>query len=225
MHTGLARIDEIYTGERAARFSCAENLIPAPGQYALAWALSEPDAPLPVPVFQAEVCPGGFYAAAPLPPTWTPGLTLRLSGPRGRGFHFPPIARRVALAALGGSPARLRALIAPALAQGAALALLSDSLPAADLPLAVEILPLSALAEISQWAEYLALDLPRAALPGLDLQKLAASLSLEILLETPLPCGGLAECGACAVLVGRKPLLTCKDGPVFEGRQLILRGI
>ncbi len=223
MRTGTGYIEEIFHGERAARLACAANLIPAPGQFVLAWADSEPDAPLPVPVFQSESCTGGFYAGAPLPLAWQPGTVLRLTGPFGRGFHLPPAARRVALAALGATPARLLALIRPALAQGAAVSLLADTLPAAVLPLAVEILPLAALSDISQWADYLALDLPRSALPGLDLQKLAASLNLEILLETPLPCGGLAECGVCAVRAGRKALLTCKDGPVFEGRHLISR--
>lgn len=223
MHSGTGQINEISTGERAARIFCAATLIPAPGQFLLAWAPAQTEAALPAPVFLAESCPGGFYAAAPLPVAWSPGETLQLTGPRGRGFHLPAIARRVALAAFGASPARLLALLRPALAQGAAISLLTDTLPITTLPPSVEILPLAALPEISRWADYLALDVSRSALPGLDLQKLSAAAPLEVLLETPLPCGGMAECGVCAVFVGRKTRLTCKDGPVFEGRQLISR--
>ncbi|NCP88303.1 MAG: hypothetical protein CO094_03855 [Anaerolineae bacterium CG_4_9_14_3_um_filter_57_17] len=220
MHTGTSQIDEISTGERAARIFCASNLVPAPGKYLLAWALSEPDTPLPAPVFLAETCPGGFYAAAPLPVAWIPGTTLHLTGPLGRGFHLPAIARRVVLVSLGATPARLLALIRPALAQGASVSLLCAN-PPANLPLAVEILPPDSLTEMAAWADYLALDLPRERLPELALAALAGQTMLEVLLETPLPCGGLGECGVCAVVAGRKIWLACKDGPVFEGRQLI----
>ena len=41
----------------------------------------------------------------------------------------------------------------------------------------------------------------------------------QVLVRTPLPCGGIAACGVCAVhLTGssRDYRLACKDGPVFQ---------
>lgn len=226
MRTGTARIDETLIQDgRAARILCAPGLVPAPGQYLLAWASSEPARPLAVPVFRAASHPGGFYAAAPLPVAWSPGTLLAVRGPLGRGFHLPATARRVALAAWGGNPARLLALLEPAESQNAEITLLTENAPPA-LPHSVEILPLSALPETAQWADYLALDAPRAALPTLqtllqpESRPRFSGYTIEILLETPLPCGGIAECGACAVATPRAALLACKDGPVFDWKSL-----
>ncbi len=237
MHSGTGRIDETFIqAGRAARMTCAPNLVPAPGQYLLAHAPSEPDSPLPHPVFLAASHPRGFYAAQPLPVAWTPGTELTLRGPLGRGFRLPASARRVALAAFGSNCSRIISLLEPALAQKAEITLLSETIPS-GLPPTIEILPPTALAETAKWADYLAIDAPRAALAAIqealqpDLRRsysgytpnLANNSSLmligyatEILIETPLPCGGMAECGVCAVPTKSGYLLACKDGPVFE---------
>lgn len=227
MRTGTARIDErLIQDGRAARILCAPGLVPAPGQYLLAWAPCEPARPLAVPIFRAASHPAGFYAAAPLPIAWTPGTLLTLRGPFGRGFHLPSAARRIALAAWGDNPTRLLALLEAAQAQNAEITLLTENVPPA-LPPSIEILPLSALAETARWADYLALDAPRAALPTLQAllhpqsRAYSSGYTIEILLETPLPCGGIAECGACAVSTPRAPLLACKDGPVFDWKSLL----
>ncbi len=239
MHSGPGQIDETFIeAGRAARITCAPNLVPAPGQYLLAHAPSEPDDPLPHPVFLAASHPRGFYAARPLPVSWTPGTQLSLRGPFGRGFRLPASARRVALAAFGDTPSRLLALLSPALAQKAEITLLADT-PPDGLPPAIEILPLTALAETVKWADYLAIDAPRAALaliqqmlspdsyssPSDYTPNFAAKLfpvatfigyTTDILIETPLPCGGLAECGACALQARRETLPALQDGPVFD---------
>ncbi len=251
MHSGTGQIDETFIQAcpevrgigRAARITCAPNLVPAPGQYLLAHAPSEPDSPLPHPVFLAASHSRGFYAAQPLPVSWTPGTRLTLRGPLGRGFRLPATSRRAALAAFGGNPSRLLALLEPALAQKAEITLLADT-PPDGLPPAVEILPLTALADTITWADYLAIDAPRAALAAIQetlfpdspapysgyTPNLAAKpfptaafigCATDILVETPLPCGGMAECGACAIPSRRGTLLACKDGPVFDLKSVL----
>ncbi|HEY3310596.1 MAG TPA: hypothetical protein VGK00_03045 [Anaerolineales bacterium] len=230
MHSAKGCIEEVYLDERrAARLSCPAALLPAPGQYLLAAALGDQETALAQPVFSAGVCLGGFHAAPPLPAHWQPGTQLDLRGPLGKGFSLPAGARAVVLAAFG-SCARLLALLEPALAQKASVVLLADR-PPAGLPAALEILPLAALPETAPWADYLALDLPRANLPELiDLlnlyprEKYAQAKAFQpggltqALLETPMPCGGLADCGACAVTLrpGSGYKLACQDGPVFD---------
>ncbi|RPH60939.1 MAG: hypothetical protein EHM81_05290, partial [Chloroflexi bacterium] len=203
-----------------ARLSCPPALIPAPGQYLLAHAATDSDAPLAHPLFPTDTTSNGFHAAPPIPSNWLPGLELTLRGPLGRGFHLPPAARRVALAAFGSTSARLLALLEPALSQKAEIVLLADT-PPENLPAAIEISPLAALAEITPWADYLALDAPRAALPAIrDIlnpgSRYFYPVAAEILVETPLPCGGMGECGVCAVPQRRGYRLACKDGPVFD---------
>jgi hypothetical protein len=218
MHIAKGCIDEIYLdGRRAARLSCPPALIPAPGQYLLAHDATDLDSPLAHPVYSAGLCPGGFYIAPPLPSNWLPGVELTLRGPLGHGFNLPISSRFVALAAFGETCARLLALLEPALAQKAAIILLTDN-PPNNLPSAVEISPLSALPETIQWADYLAIDIPRAAIPDTlsPIQQLIHSGYAQIFIETPVPCGGMAECGVCAVRLRKGYQLACKDGPVFD---------
>ncbi len=213
-------LERFLDGRRAAaRIACPRTLIPAPGQYLLAHDPASRD-PLAVPVFPAGDSAEGFLAASPLPPGWNPGLALALRGPLGRGFALPASARRVALAVLDVTPAYLLGLIPPAQAQGAALSLVCDD-PPDGLPADVEIRPLAAFAEVSDWADYLALAVPRESLPGWR-ERVRSGDQLEVpreaqaLIVTPMPCGGLADCGVCSVDVKRGMELACKDGPVFD---------
>ncbi len=215
-------IAEIYfQGRRAARLICPAALVPAPGQYVLAQAATDSDAPLAQPIFQTGTAPNGFYAAPPFPLNWQPGAELTLRGPLGHGFHLPPAARKVGLAAFGLTSARLLSLLEPALAQKAAIVLLTEA-ALEGLPAAVEISPLSALPEIAQWADYLALDAPRAAIPTIQdiLKPNFSGCATEILVETPIPCGGMGECGVCAVKTRKGYRLACKDGPIFDLKTL-----
>ena len=190
---------------------------------------------MPAPVFSAGSVPGGFLIAPPIPLTWQPGTTLSLRGPLGRGFSLPASARSVALVALGDTYARLKPLLMAALEQTASVVLVSElSLP--DLPPEVEIQPVSALPEVAQWADYLAIDVDRESLPGLremlgfgeqagvKIEAQAApwrAPAERVLVVTPMPCGGMAECGVCAVTVRRGWKMACKDGPVFDLNELI----
>jgi dihydroorotate dehydrogenase electron transfer subunit len=220
MPTATGKIDEILTHtERAARISCAPGMVPAPGQYLLAHTSADL---LPVPLFLAESHPAGFYAAAPLPVAWQPGATLHLRGPFGRGFSLPTRAARVALATFTPSAGALLPLLDFALKHSAAVTLLSDHLPA-QIPPRVEILPLSALPQAALWAGYLALHLTRAdlqtRLPALLPPPYPAGFA-QALLQTEMPCGGMAECGVCALRTRRGVRLICKDGPVFDLREI-----
>lgn len=224
MHSYPAHLAEIrLQGSLASAWvACPPGAIPAPGRYVLAWALDDLDAPLATPLFAAEAAETGFLAAPPLPAHWQPGAQLLLKGPLGRGFNLPSGARRLALAALGETESRLLPLLHQALEHEAAIALFSD-LPLRRLPAAVEIHPLDELPEALQWADFLALDVPLPALPGLR-QRLGLAneldhlpCSAQALILAPMPCGGLGACGACSLPGrGKRWKLACQDGPVFD---------
>ena len=231
MQTGAGRVSELILqdGRRAARISCPADLIPHPGQYLL--ASDDSYAPLPVSLYYTEsasdgvaVAPWRHFIASPAPDAWTPGMEIFLRGPLGRGFKLPASARKVALIAFDDSPSRLRGLIAPALKQGAAVTLLSDS-PVDNLPDDVEVQPLASLAEMAEWAEYAAFDVARETLPRLveKLNRLSQPSrwkEAEVFIHTPVPCGGVAECGVCAVVTKSGWKMACKDGPVFNLREI-----
>ena len=220
MQTGTGQVLELILEDenRYVRVACPSALIPMPGQYLLASDGS--DAPLPVPLFHTDSTLQGFVAPAPTTASWSPGLRLQLRGPLGRGFVLPPAARKVALVAFDDSPARLRGLIGLALRQDAAVVLVSTS--AGDtLPDEVEVQPLSALTDILEWTEYAAMDVGRENLRQL-IERIGKwkPLEAQILVRTPVPCGGIAECGVCAVTLRDEWKLACKDGPVFDWREL-----
>src|SRR5215208_1862622 len=221
MYTGKGRVVELMLADgcRYARLSCPEKLIPSAGQYLLAG--HESDMPLPVSIFYTDSAPQGFITAAP--DSWNPGDDLYLRGPLGRGFTLPTSARKIALIVFDDSPARLRGLIQSALRQQAAVALVCNS-TADDLPDEVEVLPFSALDEILRWSDFVAVDVSRENLLGLreSLQMsnhLPAVKDAQVLIRTQMPCGGVAECGVCAVVTKSHWKMACKDGPVFAWRE------
>jgi hypothetical protein len=223
---GTGELVELYleSGRTGGRLLCPQNLIPEPGQYLLAHDPAS-DALLPAPVFNAGSIPGGFLLAPPIPRTWRPGMKLSLHGPLGRGFSPPESARRVALVPLGETAARLRPLLVAALEAGAAVVLVGN-LDLPDLPLEVEVQPASALADVTAWADYIVIDMPIACLPGLRErlgidEQAKAKVEAQVLVVTHMPCGGIAECGVCAVSVRRGWKMACRDGPMFDLRELI----
>lgn len=223
MHIGKGQVNELILldGLRHLRISCSADLIPAPGQYALAGNGS--DAPLSVPLYFTDSAPGGFIAA-PAPDSWAPGMELYLRGPLGRGFVIPASARRVCLVCLGGSLSRVRGLIQPALKRRANLVMVAD-FQAEDLPDEVEIQKSSSLGEVAAWADYAAFDVTRESLPALvetlgKLHQASVPKDAQVLIHTPVPCGGLAECGVCAVAATSGWKMACTDGPVFDLREI-----
>jgi hypothetical protein len=171
---------------------------------------------------------GSSLQAAPrLPAAWKVGDRLTLRGPCGKGFRFPSGARRTALAALDGNPYRLEGLLHQALIRRAEVTLYCDFIPA-DLPVAVEILPLDLLPEALRWADFLAIETGLAGLSGLPARlHLPAGrtnpCSTQVLVAADMPCGGAAECGVCAVRTHKGWRLACLDGPVFDYNYLDVR--
>ena len=218
MKTGEGAVQEVYFDRiAAARITCPNGLIPAAGQYLLAEGTLEQPFILPVPVFPSGSADGGFLAAFPFPTSWHPGTSLSLRGPLGNGFNLPAASRSVALVSFGDTVQRLAALIAPAIAQDAAITMISAQ-PPTGLPNAVEIMPIESLPEALRWADYLALDMPREMVPSLPnlLPINGIVCTAQVLLTSPMPCGGRGDCGVCAVSVKRGYKLICKDGPVFD---------
>jgi hypothetical protein len=203
----------------SGRITCPPGLRPAPGQYLTA-ASSDPAEPLVVPLFPTGVQDDELCIAPPLPPHWTVGMRLSLRGPLGTGFRLPPSARRVALSALEEPPQRLLTVAWQALAQNAAVAVYTQAAPS-GLPPEVEVLPLELLPEAAAWSDFLALDVPLAALPTLrtrlGLGPYARPPSqVQVLVMASMPCSGLGECGVCAVQTRSGWQLACSDGPVFD---------
>ena len=214
-------------GSSAARIRCAPGLVPAPGQYVLAHQPGS-DSPAADILFRVALTADGFIAAPPSPPQWAPGARLDLRGPLGHGFVVPAAAARIALVAFDDGPRRLLSLVDSALRQDAALALVCES-PPDDLPLQIEVQPLSALEDVVHWADYAAFDVARESLPRLgSLRQPRGNRpnlpQAQALVRVPMPCGAMAECGVCAVRLRRGTGLACDDGPVFDLDLLDLEG-
>jgi hypothetical protein len=231
MFTGtITRIELGQDVGRRAEIACPPANIPAPGQYVQAHKKGDETAAAPTSLFLGG-WPGedasAFTAAPPIPPDWQPGDILILRGPLGKGFSIPPRAKRVSLVALGDTTARLLPLAEIAIHKGLEVALFTDArLP--RLSSQVEANPLRALPDAISWGDYLAFD----GTPG-DYKDIGESLGLspatllpgpaEVLVYLPMPCGGLGECGVCAVTgKGKKYKLACVDGPVFKWGEVFL---
>ena len=222
MKLGEGQLFEIYL-DASIRIICPPELIPAPGQYILAHA-SGSDSPLAVPVFFSDSAPNGFRSAPMMNSSWNPGTRLNLRGPLGRGFSIPLFTRKVALIAFDDSPARLRGLISIALKLDAEVVLVSDS-ALDDIPEVVEVQPLQAMTDIYQWADYAAFDVARENLNQLKekfgrMNQAKSPREAQVLVRAPMPCGALAECGVCALTIRHEWKMICKDGPVFEMKEL-----
>jgi hypothetical protein len=207
---------------------CPKPMQPAAGQYLLANA-PESDELLPVTLF-----PSGYVVAktdelqvaAPLPERWQAGMSVHLRGPLGQGFNLPSSARSLALACGEDGAERLQPLIGAGLRQGSSVVLYCDR-PVDALPTSVELLPLHLLPEALAWADFLALDLPVGRLGQLrDLLGLEdgrrCPVAAQVLVTTPIACGGRALCGVCSVRTRQGWQRACQDGPVFDLNEILL---
>lgn len=232
VNTGIIQVIQSEPGGwRSARIDCPKALIPQPGKYLLANDHYENEAPIGVTLFPVGLAgtwdDPGQVALGPIPPSWRPGTRVSLSGPLGHGFNLPKQLSRLGLAGFGGSFARLLPLVYPAIDSGADVAVFTSDHNIPDsLPVTVEVHPLSALGENLSWASFMAIDIPIQALPDL---RPALELGLhermpcpvQVLIQIPMPCGAVADCGACAVPTRRGGYkLACKDGPVFDLNEL-----
>jgi hypothetical protein len=217
MKTGQGKVEEILL-DGSLRIQCSPDLIPSPGQYLLAHKNAS-DSPLPVPVFFMDSSPNG-YRCAPLTVKWQPGDLINFRGPIGHGFQVPSSARKITLVAYEKSIAHLHGLIALGLKQNAEIVLISDS-QGINLPEIIEIQPLQSLIEVINWADYSAIDIARENLNQLNAMlgkqdQTKNKFEAQILIHAPMPCGGVAECGVCALNLGHEWKMICKEGPVFN---------
>jgi dihydroorotate dehydrogenase electron transfer subunit len=148
-------------------------------------------------------------------------MQLALRGPLGNGFRLPKRLKRLALLALDGEPARLLPLLPEARQRDLEVALFTETGPT-ELPLNVEVQPLSALSRIQAWADFVAVDISIERLDSLvEHLGTARSLKGQALVAAPMPCGGLAQCGICTLNVGKREKLICEEGPVFALSDLL----
>jgi len=90
-----------------------------------------------------------------------------------------------------------------------------------NLPVEVEILPLELLPEALAVGDFLALEAAPSAVSQLrerlglaPHERLACPA--QVLVDLPMPCCGLAECGVCAIHTRSGWVMGCTDGPVFD---------
>jgi len=223
MNNGHGTIKELLQDSRAL-INCPPKMIPTPGQYLLAH-IAGSDSSVASSVFFSDSAANGFLAAYDSGLNLQPGTQLNLRGPLGHGFTPPTSARKIALIAFDDLPSRLRGLIPLGLKQGAEIVLVSDS-QAVDLPEVVEVQPLKALTEIMNWADYTAIDILRENLFRLkemfeNENQQSTRNEPQMLIRSLMPCGGLAECGVCALANESGWRMICKDGPVFNLKDVI----
>lgn len=210
----------VLNGETCLRLERAFSLQLNTGQFIQTYAENTSEL-LPTLLFPCGGDVIGQLFCGNIPKDWQPGTELSLRGPRGNGFHLPPLARRVALTTLDTlSTNRLMLLADLALKNGAEVTLLTD-VNLSHLAPEIEVLPLVELSQIKGWADYLA-----AALSLSQVNALSRSLDLipgravpftaEIMLDSPMICDENAACGVCAVYTTRGWKLACKEGPVFS---------
>jgi len=212
------------SGQLEALIACPEGITPQAGQYLLAVDPSDPTVALGTPVFLAKKTERGFWAAPPIPVTWRPGTDLHLAGPSGHGFSIPGNIQRLGLVALGETAARLMPLVWQFVSSQSSVTLFTD-LPLPIAPSSLEVFPLVSLVEELNWPDIMVFDLPLNRLPELrSLLNLSQGQGLpcqaQVLVTTPMPCAGTAQCGVCAIPSRRGWKLTCADGPVFDLKQL-----
>lgn len=216
-------------GHKTVEIECDPHLRPAPGQYMFVDEMDPFDVqPVGWSVFPSGYTSRGFLASTmpdPLPATWSLETRFMISGPHGQGFSIPNDLRTLALVSLSPFPHRLLPVIQTALEEKTDIALFMDG-PAPFLPPVVEIQPLPALSGALDWADYLAVDLQIDDLPNFR-QKTHLNPdrplppTAQALVYTPMPCGGIADCGVCAVRTRRsKHVFACKVGPVFQLKDL-----
>jgi NAD(P)H-flavin reductase len=200
--------------------SCPDSAIPPAGQFLLADDPGDLNIVLRTPLFLVERSKNGFWASSLIATTWGLGTNLDLVGPLGHGFSLPRSIQRLGLVVLGATNSRLTPVIHQASEAHVAMTLFSD-LSVPKLPAAVEVYPLAALPDSLDWPDFMVLDVPLQrlahlrAVTGLP-QARGLPCPAQVIITSPMPCAGMAQCGACAVPTRKGWKLACEDGPVFD---------
>lgn len=192
---------------------------PVAGQFFQAFAVDS-DNLLPILLYPCRVSTAEMLLCGDIPKSWMPGTDLHIRGPRGNGFHLPPLTRRVALTTLDHyNMNRLMPLAEAALISRAEVSVFTNQ-ALSDLAPEIEVLPLEEIGQVMDWADYLAVVLKPGQVNAFHnrLQLNAGrktSFAAEIMVEIPMICDESSGCGVCAVYTSRGWRLACKDGPVF----------
>lgn len=202
-----------------------ETLQVEPGQYIQCRSRDLSISLLAQSIFPITNHSGLMRVVFPAGINWDLGTELTLRGPLGNGFKFSGNARRVSLAALDTHPYRLASLAQQIVEAGLDINLYIDPsrtfFDIHDFPKEMEILPLEQLAGVDDWADFLAVDVPLASVSLLkELLPSSVKCPAQVLIHTPMPCGGLAECGVCELKTERGWIYLCKDGPVIDLQSL-----
>ncbi len=202
-----------------ACLECPPKLHTLPGQFFLANCLDDGSEVIPFTLYPTAY-PDSRLCLAPCPDHWYAGNRILLRGPFGKGFHLPADTRKVALFDWDGLASLLMPLIQQALNQRAEVVLYAH-IPPTNLPPEVEVLPLEHLPDSFTWCDALAGVLHRESLGNFFQtvnwkNRLLLPDHAEVLIHTPMPCGGTAECGICAILQKQGWKYSCKDGAVFS---------
>lgn len=213
-------------GERLLRLARPRGWVLAAGQYVQA-VRAGGDETLASTLWYCGSEGGSLLFWGDFPQEWLPGTSLDLEGPGGKGFKAALRNGNLLLLALHTPYHPLRPLLEQGLKQGMTVSLVSDSAPA-ELPPALEWLPVGDLPTALAWA-----DTVCAVTRQSDLTEMMRCLrtppavghspTREVLVLTPIACGGDAKCHICAVPGRRGTLLACKQGPVFPYAELEAR--
>lgn len=210
-------------GHLSAEISGCGNLVLGPGQYLDISPAGQRPA-LPQTYFPSRYSDGLLTVSA-IPESWLPGMELVVRGPFGNGFQAAASVQKLCLAAWDSDPLRLVWLLRQAvIARREVILVLSkplDPLSTPDIPEDVEILAPDQFGDAMVWADYIAMDCPleqfaRVRPFAAALRKRLNECPVQVLVRTPFPCLGIAECGICAVPSKKGYRLACKDGPVFN---------
>lgn len=168
---------------------------------------------------------GEWALAGSIPASWQPGSRLRLRGPLGGGFTLPRSVPRVACVSLDERVYTLIPLLYHAIGQAAEVVYCGENSPL-RLPEQVEVFALHQWEEWWKWADYVAVQgtLSAAATFFKEVETKYSldnrHKKLEVMIRQPIFCGGMAECGVCAVPIRKGWLLICQNGAVLDASQI-----
>lgn len=191
------------------------------GQYVMAHRVGDF---LPTPLFPSGMTGLYFTSATPIDSPWQPGDLFRLRYPLGKGFTIQKkTPSRLLMVSGTENPLRLLPAAGMVLADQGAVAFFGYHQPD-DLPVDIEVLTRDQLSEALTWADCVIGDTSYENLAvwnGLVRDSMSGSTyDIQVLVDTPMVCMGMAECGVCAVKTRHGWKHACVDGPVFPLAEL-----
>lgn len=208
------------SGQQFTQIHCPNTAIPQAGQFVTAWAADQDNLNLASLLFPSEIGKDGFYTGSLIPESWKPGTHIKLRGPSGNGFSKVERIRHLLLIACDNSTYRLNPVIHDAIKNKIDVALFTNCY-VHHLPKQVETYPINDAKDAVYWADSILIDIKVD-----ELSQLRSILGIQpeshlpcqtqILISIEMPCGSIADCGVCAVKTKKAWRFTCKDGPVFN---------